>query len=57
MTRCTALTLTLGAAALVMVARTSANVQHADRHVTQVASSVIVDGDTISHSGYIIASS
>ena len=57
MTRCTALTLALSAAALVIVASKSSNVQHADRHVTQVASSVSVDGDAISHSGYIIASS
>ena len=57
MTRCIALTLTLGTAALVMVGTKSPNVQHADRHVTQVASSVTVDSDSTTRSGYIIASS
>ena len=57
MTRCIALTLTLGAAALVMVGSKTANVQHADRHVTQVASSVSADADSTTRSGYIIASS
>jgi hypothetical protein len=57
MTRCIALTLTLGAAALVIVASKSSTVQHADRHVTQVASSASVNGDTTARSGYIIASS
>ena len=53
MTRNTALTLTMGAVALVLVG--SKIVQHSDRHVTQVASSASTD-DT-SKSGYIIASS
>lgn len=57
MTRCIALTLTLGAAALVMVASKTSNVQHANRHVTQVASSSSVNGDSTNRSGYIIASS
>jgi hypothetical protein len=56
MTRCTALTLTLGAAALVMVASKSSNAQHSDRHVSQVVASANVDGD-MDRSGYIIASS
>ena len=57
MTRCIALTLTLGVAALVMVGTKSTNVQHANRNVTQVASSASVDSDSTTRSGYIIASS
>ena len=57
MTRCIALTLTLGTAALVMVGTKSSNVQQANRHVTQVASSMTVDADSTTRSGYIIASS
>jgi hypothetical protein len=57
MTRCTALTLTLGAAALVMVASKTSNVQHTERHVTQVASSAGIQSDDTARSGYIIASS
>ena len=57
MTRCIALTLTLGTAALVMVGTKSSNVQNVDRHVTQVASSFSVDADSTTRSGYIIASS
>jgi hypothetical protein len=57
MTRNIALTLTLGAAALVLVGTKSANVQHSDRHTVQVASSASVDMDDTTRSGYIIASS
>ena len=57
MTRCIALTLTLGTAALVMVGTKNSNVQNVDRHVTQVASSFSVDADSTTRSGYIIASS
>jgi len=57
MTRNIALTLTLGAAALVLVGTKAANVQHSDRHVVQVASSATVDMDDTTRSGYIIASS
>jgi hypothetical protein len=57
MTRTTALTLTLGAAALVLVGTKIVNVQHADRHVVQVASSAPLDTDDTTRSGYIIASS
>ena len=56
MTRCIALTLTLGTAALMMVGSKNANGLNADRHVTQVTSSA-VDSDSTAHSGYIIASS
>ena len=55
MTRCTALTLTLGVAALVMVGTKISNVQNVERHL-QVASSVRND-DSSNRSGYIIASS
>jgi hypothetical protein len=58
MTRNTALTLTLGAAALVLVGTKAFNAQHSDRHVVQVASSASVDTDEdTTRSGYIIASS
>ena len=57
MTRCVALTLTLGTAALVMVGTKSWNIQQANRHVTQVASSMTDDADSTTRSGYIIASS
>jgi len=57
MTRNTALTLTLGAAALVLVGTKAFNAQHSDRHVVQVASSASVDTDDTTRSGYIIASS
>ena len=57
MTRNIALTLTLGAAALVLVGTKTANVQHSDRHVVQVASSATVDMHDSTRSGYIIASS
>ena len=57
MTRNIALTLTMGAAALVLVGTKHMNAQHSDRHVTQVASSVTVNLDETTKSGYIIASS
>jgi hypothetical protein len=53
MTRNIALTLTMGAVALVLVGTKIVSVQHS--HVTQVASSASVDDS--SKSGYIIASS
>lgn len=55
MTRCTALTLTLGVAALVMVGTKISNAQNVERHL-QVASSASID-DSTNRSGYIIASS
>jgi hypothetical protein len=57
MTRNIALTLTLGAAALVLVGTKCVNVQHSARQVTQVASSANVNVDETTKSGYIIASS
>ncbi len=56
MTRNTALTLTMGAVALVLVGTKIVNVQHSVRHVMQVASSTSSVDDT-TKSGYIIASS
>jgi hypothetical protein len=56
MTRNIALSLTMGAVALVLVGTKIVNVQHSDRHVTQVASSSTNVDDT-TKSGYIIASS
>ncbi|MEO8335860.1 MAG: hypothetical protein ABI664_12860 [bacterium] len=53
MTRNIALTLTMGAVALVLVGKTVS--QHSDRHVTQVAASTSADDSA--KSGYIIASS
>jgi hypothetical protein len=57
MTRNIALTLTMGAVALVLVGTKIVNVQHSDRHVTQVASAASVDLNDSAKSGYIIASS
>ena len=56
MTRNIALSLTMGAAALVLVGTKCVAVQHAARQVTQVASSN-VNVDETTKSGYIIASS
>jgi hypothetical protein len=56
MTRNIALTLTMGAAALVLVGTKYVNIQHSARQVTQVASSASNVDDT-TKSGYIIASS
>jgi hypothetical protein len=57
MTRNIALTLTVGAVALVLVGTKIVNVQHSARQVTQVASSANVNIDDTTKSGYIIASS
>jgi hypothetical protein len=56
MTRNIALTLTMGAAALVLVGTKYVNIQHSAHQVTQVASSTANVDDT-TKSGYIIASS
>jgi hypothetical protein len=56
MTRNIALTLTMGAVALVLVGTKCVNVQHSARQATQVASSN-VNLDETTKSGYIIASS
>ncbi len=56
MNRNIALTLTMGAVALVLVGTKISNAQHSDRHVVQVAAAATVDTDDL-RSGYIIASS